>query len=246
LLSERLHEWYGLQWPDYSRQVDETEFLKIILEKGEEPEQNDQKVSPEDINAIRGLAETLHNIYEERGRLEKYVKINVEKLAPNTSKLTGALITAKLIALTGGIERLSKVSASTIQLLGAEKALFRHLKDGSSPPKHGIIFQHPYLHSAPYWQRGKIARALATKISIAIRVDYYKGEYQGDRFEEELKKRIENIQKRYPNAPKKEKRGKEGERKRGGEGERKRGREGERRGDRRKGKKQSKKKNWRK
>lgn len=205
LLSERLHEWYGLSTPEYTKHIDDSDFLKLILEDGTGSNQDTDTSTGENVEAIRGLARTLNEIYIERNRLEKYVKINVEKLAPNTTKLTGALITAKLIAYTGGIERLARVSASTIQLLGAEKALFRHLRDGSTPPKHGVIFQHPYLHSAPYWQRGKIARALATKISIAIRVDYYNGEYQGDRFEEELKRRIADIRKRYPEAPKKEK-----------------------------------------
>ncbi|UCH89821.1 MAG: ribosomal biogenesis protein [Thermoplasmata archaeon] len=223
LLSERLHEWYGLHWPELSKQVNEREYLKLILEYGtredivdadsasessvvsEEVQSEDvlgTKLSQEDIVAIQGLARVLNDINIERERLERYVKSSVEDLTPNTSKIAGPLITAKLIALTNGIKRLSRVSASTIQLLGAEKALFRHLRDGSSPPKHGVIFQHPLLHAAPYWQRGKIARALATKISIAIKIDYYKGDFQGDRLEEVLQGRINDIRARYPKAPK--------------------------------------------
>ena len=63
--------------------------------------------------------------------------------------------------------------ASTIQILGAEKALFRSLKTGANPPKHGILFQHAIVHAAPSWQRGKIARAVAAKAAIAARVDVY-------------------------------------------------------------------------
>ena len=57
--------------------------------------------------------------------------------------------------------------------MGAEKALFRTLKTGSNPPKHGILFQHPVIHSAPKWQRGKMARAVAAKTAIAARLDIY-------------------------------------------------------------------------
>ena len=69
------------------------------------------------------------------------------------------------------MEKLARLPSSTIQILGAEKALFRALKTGSKPPKHGILFQHDDIHAAPKWQRGKIARSLASKIAIAARVD---------------------------------------------------------------------------
>jgi nucleolar protein 56 len=108
-----------------------------------------------------------------------------------------------LISLAGGLERLASLPSSTVQLLGAEKAMFRHLKSGKRPPKHGIIFQHPEIHRSPYWQRGKIARALAGKILIAAKVDQYGGEFCGDRLNEEFAARVENIKKRYPEAPKK-------------------------------------------
>ncbi len=68
---------------------------------------------------------------------------------------------------------MASMPASTIQVLGAEKALFRSLKTGSHPPKHGLLFQHAMVHSAPRWQRGKIARAVAAKAVIAARVDVY-------------------------------------------------------------------------
>jgi nucleolar protein 56 len=221
LISERLNEWYGLHWPGFTRQISGGDYLKLIQELGTrdkilaETEDLDTKspsqenlggtLSTIDIKAIQGLAKILEEVNTEREQLERYVKERVEEIAPNAAKIAGPLITAKLIALTGGIKRLSHASASTIQLLGAEKALFRHLKDGSSPPKHGVIFQHPNLHGAPYWQRGKIARALATKISIAIRIDYFKGTYIGDELEKDLQKRINEIRTRFPSAPQKKK-----------------------------------------
>ena len=96
---------------------------------------------------------------------------------------------------------LAKLPASTMQVLGAEKALFRALKTKARPPKHGIIFQHPLIHDAKRWQRGKIARALAGKLSIATRVDAFKGEYMGDKLKADLDKRIEEIRERYENPP---------------------------------------------
>ena len=71
-----------------------------------------------------------------------------------------------MIAKAGSLERFAHLSSSTVQVLGAEKALFRSLKTGSSTPKHGILFQHPLIHSAPRWQRGKIARSVASKASM--------------------------------------------------------------------------------
>jgi len=96
---------------------------------------------------------------------------------------------------------MAKLPASTIQVLGAEKALFRALKTKARPPKHGIIFQHPLIHDAKRWQRGKIARALAGKLAIAARVDAFSGKYAGDALKADLEKRIEEITERYEKPP---------------------------------------------
>jgi nucleolar protein 56 len=122
----------------------------------------------------------------------------MREVAPNTLKLTGSTLGARLIAATGSIDNLAKRSASTIQVLGAEKALFRSLRSGSRPPKHGLIFQHNEVHQAPRWQRGKIARALAGKIAIAARLDAYGGEYRGPELCQDFEKRVKEIQERYP------------------------------------------------
>ncbi|MEM0320545.1 MAG: hypothetical protein QXS67_03955, partial [Candidatus Nezhaarchaeales archaeon] len=121
----------------------------------------------------------------------------------NLKELIGPVLGARLIALAGGLERLAKLPASTIQLLGAEKALFRALRTGSKPPKHGVIFQYPEIHRSPKWQRGKIARALAGKIAIAARVDFFTGEYIADELKEDLKNRIKEIKETYKSPPKK-------------------------------------------
>jgi nucleolar protein 56 len=161
------------------------------------------------MRAVMDLADTLYRLYDDEERTEAYIQEIVEETCPNMCAIVGGPLAARLISLSGGLERLSSLPSSTVQLLGAEKAMFRHLKSGKRPPKHGVIYQHPEVHKAPYWQRGNIARALAGKILIAAKVDQYKGEFCGDRLNEEFMTRVEDIKRRYPDPPKKpEKKGK--------------------------------------
>jgi nucleolar protein 56 len=144
------------------------------------------------------FARLLLEFHESRTRLEKYLDSTMQEVAPNTLALLGATLGARLIAITSGIGNLAKRSASTIQVLGAEKALFRSLRSGSRPPKHGLLFQHNDVHQAPRWQRGKIARALASKVAIAARLDAYHGEYRGKELLKEFEARVEEIRAKYP------------------------------------------------
>jgi nucleolar protein 56 len=97
----------------------------------------------------------------------------MESVAPNVASVVGPVIGARLIAISGGLSRLATWPSGTVQLLGAETALFRHLKEGTKPPKHGILFQHPLVHNAPPWQRGATARALALATSTASKADAF-------------------------------------------------------------------------
>jgi nucleolar protein 56 len=124
----------------------------------------------------------------------------MNKIAPNITMTAGATIGARLIARAGGLERMARLPASTIQVLGAEKALFRAIRTGSRPPKHGILFQHEAVHMAPKWQRGKIARTLANKIAIAARIDFYRGEKAGE-LTGMLEKRLAEIKIKYKEPP---------------------------------------------
>ena len=101
------------------------------------------------------------------------------------------------MAKAGSLQKLSVMPASTIQIIGAEKALFRSLKTGAPPPKHGILFQHPILHSAHKWQRGKMARAIASKVAIAARIDLFRNGEKDLHISEQLNKRIAEIQEKY-------------------------------------------------
>ena len=90
------------------------------------------------------------------------------------------MLGARLISLAGSLEKLAEFPSSTIQVIGASKALFKHLRARAPSPKHGIIYSHPLINTAPWWVRGKIARAVAAKLSLAARIDFYSGEK--DRF----------------------------------------------------------------
>jgi len=104
------------------------------------------------------------------------VSARADEVLPNTSALIGGLVAARLLSRAGGLSALARMPGSAIQVLGSERALFSHLRGGTPPPKHGIIFQHRRVHNAPREVRGRVARVLAAKLAIAARLDYYRGE----------------------------------------------------------------------
>jgi len=219
----RIREWYGTHFPELFKTVDRHETIsRLVLNLGhrtaftEEAIESEgipaekaaavardaetslgSNVREEDLEAIRGLCRLTSEEEKLRSSLEQYVDRAMIETAPNVRELTGSLLGAKLIAMVGGIVNLAKLPASTIQVLGAEKALFRSLRTGTRPPKHGVIFQHPSIRQAPSWQRGKIARALAGKIAIAARIDAYAGVERSEKLKSDLAKRIEEIRERY-------------------------------------------------
>jgi nucleolar protein 56 len=218
LMSERLREWYGLYYPELERLVDERKYAELVAldpkrkavaaaAGGDSDGSAGAVMSDEDLVSIQALAKSTHDIQKTRDKMESSIQKKMKEEAPNLSAIAGPVIGARLISLAGGLGRLARMPTSTVQLLGAEKAMFRHLKDKSRPPKHGVIFQHPEVHKAPYWMRGKIARALAGKISIAARVDFYGGGDASKELALSLEKRIAEIRKRCPNPPKKPARG---------------------------------------
>lgn len=227
LFMSRIREWYGLHYPELDRMVDKHEtYARLVvnlgtrdnftvenLEKEGLPKAKAQKLAMvasasmgaelgnEDLAQIQAMCRDLLELYGTRQSLEKYVDVVMEEVAPNTRAVGGSLLGARLVALAGGLMNLAKLPASTIQVLGAEKALFRSLKTKARPPKHGIIFQHPFIHDAKRWQRGKIARALAGKLTIAARVDAFSGKFAGDELKADLEKRVEEIKERYEKPP---------------------------------------------
>jgi len=201
LLAKRLREWYELYNPETSKEIEDHEkFINTILEKGKDELQKESKIkfsmgaplNDEHIKPMRDLAEKIKEIYKLRDSHRHYVEIIMKKTFPNIEAIAGAQIGAKLIAQAGGITRLSEFPSSTLQLLGAEKALFRHMKTGSRPPKYGILINHPFITNANKENKGKIARLLANKLSIAAKVDNFSGEFIGDKLKKEIEEKIKN------------------------------------------------------
>jgi len=144
---------------------------------------------------MKPLEKSFITIKKEMKTLEGQIEKDMVKLAPNISNIVGPMIGARLISSAGGINKLAMLPASTIQVLGAEKALFRFKKEGGKPPKHGYIFQHTYINKSPRKIRGKIARVLATKISIAAKADVFTKRDMSKELTEDIKGRISEIRK---------------------------------------------------
>lgn len=179
-LLERLREWYGLHFPELAPTVDPATYVELIATHGSRermPMSHAESVggllADREEAQLKALAATAKSVNGERKLIEAYVERSARELAPNVAELAGPMIAARLVTLAGGVEKLARAPTGTVQLLGAERALFRHLKSGSRPPKHGVLFQHPWIHRAPRWQRGAIARAFAGRISTAARADAY-------------------------------------------------------------------------
>ncbi|WP_455279911.1 hypothetical protein [[Eubacterium] cellulosolvens] len=232
LFSGRVREWYGLHFPELEKLVDKHEtYARLVSDLGDRenykidklesegiPEQKAKSISekaessigysanPSDLKTLQSLSKNTIQLFKLRNETEEFLEDLMKKIAPNIAAILGPLMSARLMSIAGGLQRLAMMPASTIQVLGAEKALFRSLKTGSRPPKHGIIFQHQAIHTAPKWQRGKIARVLSSKISIAARVDAFGGDFIGDQLVEYIEKRIVEVQKKYPSAPQVKKR----------------------------------------
>lgn len=227
-ISTRIREWYGLHFPEldyllqniitYANIVRDAgsreNITKELLSQLEVPEKKieliQQAISKsqggdltlESSESLKILASEVIKLSELRTNLSSTIENLMEILAPNLKNILTAIIGARLIAKAGSLLRLAQMPSSTIQIIGAEKALFRALKTGTRPPKHGLIFQHPSVNSAPKWQRGKIARALSSKIAIAVRIDVYRKGGLDNSLLDKLTKRIETIQKIYHEPPK--------------------------------------------
>jgi len=230
LFSVRLREWYGLHFPELTDKIIDDDILlaslvstlgyryKFTLENLKKnfdlkertikmlTRQASESMGADiDLTIIQNYAQQIIALDRYRQELEIYLEDLVEKTAPNINAIIGSLIGAKLIAKAGGLRKLAFMPASRIQLLGAEKALYRFLKTGEKRPKHGLIFQWSQIRSAKIWIRGKIARLVAGKIGLSAKVDFFSGEFIGDILSKEVEEKIKEIEDKYPNPPKKTK-----------------------------------------
>ncbi|MEA3558577.1 MAG: NOP5/NOP56 family protein [Candidatus Thermoplasmatota archaeon] len=208
---ERINEWYTKYWPGISEFIEKKEVISALADSPypesvlsalrESSPDTAEKLEREglpdiegiiDLSGISPLAFLALSHWKAREEMETYVGAEMELCAPNLSMIAGPLVGARLIDSAGGLERLAKLPSSTVQVLGAEKMFFKFLKEGGKPPKHGVLFQHPWVHSLPQRKRGKMARSIASASSLAARMDAYGG---GDAsgIKKKLEKRAESI-----------------------------------------------------
>jgi nucleolar protein 56 len=150
--------------------------------------------TPAEERAI-SLAERVVELDAEAADLRGFLEQQAPTVAPNLASMAGPVLAARLVSLAGSLESLAKKPSGTVQVLGAEDALFAHLRGRASSPKHGIIYTHEYVRGTHPDNRGSAARALAGKLSIAARIDHYSGESKPE-IEAELDDRIATIRAR--------------------------------------------------
>jgi nucleolar protein 56 len=227
LFMGRIQEWYGLHFPELTHLLENQEtYARLVsdlggkenfsvenLEKEGLPKDKAAQImdaaaksigaelKEEDMRQIQELCRTTLELSALRKKLETYMDTAMSEVAPNLNAIAGSLLSARLIAIAGGLQALAKMPASKVQVLGAEKALFRALKTGTRPPKHGLLFQHALIHEAEKWQRGKVSRALAGKVAIAARIDAYSGKFTGPELKADLDARVKEIHEKYAEPP---------------------------------------------
>jgi len=226
LFSSRMREWYGLHFPELTDKLIEENILiaKLITILGKRDNFTFEKIDQEfnfkesrinmlqklasqsmgadiDLSIIKKYANEILSLDDFRQELEDYLDTLMEQVAPNLFALVGGLIGAKLIAKAGSLKKLAFMPASRIQLLGAEKALYRFLKTGEKRPKHGLIFQWNQIRGSKPWNRGKISRMISGKIGISAKVDFFGGEFVADVLSNEINEKIQEIEKKYPKPP---------------------------------------------
>jgi len=201
---ERFRDLYSLHFPELEKEITKDEQLIKILSDGvnrndldpfSEMAENStgSPLEPADEKILEEMYSGLEKKVEMRDELEEYIGEIVEDEMENLGALLGPLLTARIVSLAGGLEELARKPSSTIQMLGAEKALFRYLKGKGTPPKHGVIFQHNFVNSLPEDERGKMARFLANKAALAARLDQYGEKFKGDQLREECREKYGEL-----------------------------------------------------
>ncbi|PSN71921.1 Nop domain-containing protein [Corynespora cassiicola Philippines] len=192
----RVKEWYGWHFPELAKILnDNMAYARVVLKMGMRqnareadlssilPEEIEvavkaaaeismgTEISEVDLETITALANEVVELTEHRQSLSNYLSTRMQALAPNLTALVGELVGARLIAHSGSLVNLAKSPGSTIQILGAEKALFRALKTKHDTPKYGLIYHASLIGQATGKNKGKIARMLAAKAALGLRVD---------------------------------------------------------------------------
>lgn len=201
ILTEHFKEWFWLSYPEY--RGDNEKIIRAVAEHGSREnfpgfsESYGISLKENDVEQLRKMASQLESLYAGKKSLESYVRSLAKEVAPNMSFLVDELMAARIISTAGSLESLSKMPAGTLQLLGAEKALFRHLKNrNAKPPKFGVLYDCSYVRNTPVEKKGKVARIVASQLSKAAKIDFYSKRDDGKKLKEEMEREIEEIMKK--------------------------------------------------
>jgi len=229
LAYERLTEWYGLYFPEIKlhsakmlanlavvlnskASIDRNAILSLVHENAQAESiytkasgSMGREMNNDEKEAITKYAQLLLSMDKSLLSLNAYIKVASNRLMPNTTYLTDEKIAAELLSKAGSLERLALMPSSTVQLLGAEKALFKHIKFGSKPPKYGVLFKLSEVGTAKRDMRGRIARAYAAKICIALKADVYTKNFIAEGLKNDLARSIERLRRASANRLTKEK-----------------------------------------
>ena len=205
LLEARLTEWIVLLLPRARMESDRNRLAKLVmssetvLDLAEHFEVTLPPTPPTDSewSVIKNWAETVASMQSQLDRIESTVReISLEHL-PSLSAIAGPLIAARLCVVAHGRMRLARLPAGTVQILGAEKAFFSHLKYGTKPPKHGLIYSHVLISRSPKPIRGRVSRMLAARMSLAARIDAFNGTPWGEEELRKIEERVEGMRQHY-------------------------------------------------
>jgi nucleolar protein 56 len=202
-LAERVAEWAGSRDAEAGTGIEYAREL-AAARTGSRPEgglaashtgSRPGSAAEGEADELTSLAQRVADLADEADALRGYIERVAPEVAPNLATMAGPVLAARLISLAGGLESLAKKPSGTVQVLGAEGALFAHLRGHATSPKHGVIFTHEYVRGTRPEDRGSAARALAGKLVIAARIDHYSGELRPE-IQEELDERIATIRAR--------------------------------------------------
>ncbi len=218
--SMRVREWYSWHFPELLKIVsDNQRYMKLALLIGDKTTLSEEKLrglaaivdddesiahsiieaakvsmgrdlSVSDMENIMSFATRAIRLSEVRKSIHSYLTMKMSVVAPNLAALIGEIVGARLISHAGSLTNLSKQAASTVQILGAEKALFRALKTKGNTPKYGLLFHSSFIGRAAQKNKGRISRFLANKCSIASRIDNF-SEVPTSKFGDALRKQVE-------------------------------------------------------
>ncbi|MAS62450.1 MAG: hypothetical protein CMA34_02055 [Euryarchaeota archaeon] len=205
LLEARLTEWIVLLLPRARMESDRNRLAKLVIDSekisdlAEHFDVELPPVLPKDTEwkVIKNWSETVASLESQLARIESTIReLSLEHL-PSLSAIAGPLIAAKLCVAAHGRMRLARLPAGTVQILGAEKAFFSHLKLGTKTPKHGLIYSHVLISRSPKPVRGRISRMLAARMSLAARIDAFNGTPWGEEELRLIEERVEKIRQQY-------------------------------------------------